>query len=249
MRTASARRPLGLLGAGLTAGVLLSGCGSAETPTVPAAATHAASAAPAAETSGADLSAGLLPADAFGDGATVLPVPTGQLGALSAMAGSLPAVDVQQGQECVTAVQSLLPQLAAVEDAAVQVARTDGPLAVEALAVVPEGTDAPALLSGLLPACSVVDASAAGYGSGHVTVTDLAGTPGLPAGAAAVAITVSVTGADGRAFDGTALAGVVQDGDRVLALAQVDPHGGPVDPADFAALLTKAYEAQADALD
>src|SRR3954453_11132847 len=118
MRTASARRSLGLLGAGLTAAVLLSGCGGAGAPPAPAAATHAASAAPAADTSGADLSAGLLPAEAFGAGATVMPVPTGQGGALSAMAGPIPAVDIPEGQECVTAVQSLLPQLSAVDDAA-----------------------------------------------------------------------------------------------------------------------------------
>ena len=72
-----------VLGAGLLAGAVLTGCAGTPTRTVtaaatqpldaPAAATSTASSAPSApsSSSGSDLTAGLLPADAFGSGVSV----------------------------------------------------------------------------------------------------------------------------------------------------------------------------------
>jgi hypothetical protein len=70
----------------------------------------------------------------------------------------------------------------------------------------------------------------------------------LPDRTTVVAITVAAAGADGRSWTGTALAGVVDDGRRVLALAQAAPQGGTVSSASFTDLLQQAYQT-AEALD
>jgi hypothetical protein len=249
--TSRPRRTLGLLAAGLAAGALLSGCGGGQTRTAPAAATHAATAAPAADTSGQDLAAGLLPAQAFGDGATAMSVPLDRLRAMAPMAAApFAGVDVQP-PACLSAIQSVLPQLAAVDDAAAQVARSAGTVSIEALAVPSAPVDAVGTLQQLTTACSAVDVTAERYGSAHVTVVPVAlpSDSALPDRTAVVAITVTATGADGRSWSGTALAGVVEDGDRVLALAQAAPQGGQVSSASFTDLLSQAYTTQADALD
>jgi hypothetical protein len=248
--TSRPRRTVRLLGAGLVAGALLTGCGGGETPTAPAAATQPA-AAPAADSDGGDLAAGLLPAEAFGDGATAMAVPLDHLRAMAPMAAApLGGVDVEPAT-CLSAVQAVLPQLAAVDDAAVQVARAAGTVSVEALAVPSAPVEAVAELQRMATACSGVDVTAERYGSAHVTVAPVALPPdsSLPDRTAVVAITVTATGTDGRSWSGTALAGVVQDGDRVLALAQAAPQGGDVSSASFTDLLQQAYQTQADALD
>jgi hypothetical protein len=257
--TSRSRRMIGLLGAGLVAGALLTGCGGGQTGTAPAAATHPASAAPAADTDAADpaadhadgLAAGLLPADAFGDGATVMAVPLGQLRTMAPLAAApLAGVDVQP-PGCLTALQAMLPRLTAVDDAAVQVARAAGTVSVEALAGPSARVDAVGQLQQLATACSAVDVTAEQYGSAHVSVAPVAlpADSGLPDRTTVVAITVAAAGADGRSWNGTALAGVVEDGGRVLALAQAAPQGGTVSSASFTDLLQQAYQTQADAPD
>jgi hypothetical protein len=249
--TPRSRRTIGLLAAGLATGALLTGCGDGQTRTAPAAATHPATAAPAADTAGRDLAAALLPAREFGEGATTMPVPLDRLGAMAPMvAGPLAGIDVQP-PACLSAVQAVLPQLTAVDDAAAEVARSAGTVAVEALAVPTSSVDAVGTLQQLTTACSAVDVTAQSYGSAHLTVAavPVAAGAGLPDRTAVAAITLTATGADGRSWSGTALAGVVEDGDRVLALAQADPQGGQLDSASFTNLLSRAYRTQADALD
>jgi hypothetical protein len=249
--TSRPRRTLGLLVACLAASAVLAGCGGGQTRTAPAAATHPAPAAPAADTSGQDLAAGLLPAQAFGDGATAMSLPLDRLGAMARMAGApFAGVDVQP-PACLSAVQSVLPQLAGVDDAAGQVARSGGTVSLEALAVPTAAVDAVGTLQQLATACSAVDVTAERYGSAHATVTPVAlpSNSALPDRTAVVAITVTAAGADGRSWSGTALAGVVEDGDRVLVLAQAAPQGAAVSSASFTDLLQQAYSMQADALD
>src|SRR3954452_7020870 len=67
-------RSLTVLGTGLVAGAVLVGCGTDPTPTAPAAATSPAG-APPPPTAPSDLAAGLLPAEAFGEGADVDTLP------------------------------------------------------------------------------------------------------------------------------------------------------------------------------
>ena len=243
-----ARRSAGLLVVGLAAGALLTGCGGGRIRTAPAAATHPATAAPAADTQ--DLAAGLLPAQAFGDDATTMPVPLDRLGAMAPMGAPPAGVDVQP-PGCLAAVQAVLPELAAVHDAAAQVARSAGTVSAEALAVPGPDADVVGTVRQLTTACAAVDVTAADHGSAHLTVTAVPVPPeaGLPDRTAVVALTATATGADGRAWSGTALAGVVEDGDRVLALAQMAPQGGQPGSASFTDLLSQAYRTQADALD
>src|SRR3954452_21082404 len=66
-------RSLTVLGTGLVAGAVLVGCATDPTRTAPAAATSSASSP--TPTASNDLAAGLLPADAFGEGADVETLP------------------------------------------------------------------------------------------------------------------------------------------------------------------------------
>ncbi|WP_448627887.1 hypothetical protein [Geodermatophilus sp. URMC 64] len=242
------RRAAGLLGAGLVTGAVLTGCGSDETATAPAAATGpATAAAPAADTATPDLADGLLPATAFGPDATVIPVPADRLDRAGDLAGALAFVQVTP-DSCATALREALPQVAAVSEAAAEVARSGDTVTAELLAR-PAGADAVGQFTTLSQACASAQVSAGEHGEGTVTVTPL-GLPALAGGvpAAAVSVAVEATGPDGQAWSGTALAAVVQDGDRVLALAQAAPSGGAVDPATFTDLLQQAVDAQ-NALD
>jgi hypothetical protein len=232
------RRAAGLLGAGLVAGSLLTGCGSDATVTAPAAATGPATVAPAADPA-ADLADGLLSAGAFGPDATVTPMPADRLGHAGELSGALSLVQISP-DSCATALRQALPQAAVVSDAAAQVARAGDAVTAELLARPGAGVDAVGQLTALARACPSAQVSAGQYGGGTVTVTPLA-VPALGDGAAAVSVAVDATGPDGRAWSGTGLAAVVQDGDRVLALAQGAYSGGTVDPGAFRTLLEDAY--------
>jgi hypothetical protein len=253
------RRAAGLLGVGLLAGAVLTACGGAAPRTAPAAATGPASAVPAADTptadtSAADLAGGLLPSVAFGESASRTPLPLDQLGgrdSLSAsVAAALTGMQVDP-PECRGSIERVLAQVAAFHDGAAQLARTGGTATVEALVRPAVPADTVAVLTELADACSSVTVRAGGYGNATVTVEplDVSGLPGTGDTAAAVTVTVAADLPDGGSWSGTALAGLVQDGDRVLALAQLAPRGGPLDPASFTALLQRAYEVQAAALD
>jgi hypothetical protein len=233
------RRAAGLLAAALASGAALSACG-AQPATTPAAATRALTAAPAADTGGG-LSAGLLPAEAFGSGATVTPLPADRLrqaGAMAGgMAGMLPAGTLTPAG-CASALQDVLPLLAGVDDAAGEVARAGGTVTAELLAVPGSPVDAVARFTAVTQACAGAQVTSP-HGSGTVSIAPLA-VPALGDGAAAVALTVSGQGPDGTARTGTALVGLVQDGQRVLAVAQASPQGDPLDPATFSSLLQQA---------
>ena len=240
-------RAAGLLAVGLVTGAALSGCGADAPRTAPAAAGRPAPAAPAADTGPSRLAMGLLPAEAFGPGATVTPLPADRLRQAGAMAGTFPGLQLTP-DGCASALQQVLPQLAAVQDAAAQVARAGSTVTAELLAVPGTPVDAVEELTSLTQACSTAQAGAAGYGTATVSVAPVA-VPALGDGAAAVTVTLTAQLADGAAWTGTGLAGVVQDGNRVLAVAQASPHGDPLDPASFVSLVQQAFQTQAGALD
>jgi hypothetical protein len=258
------RRAAGLLGVGLLAGAVLTACGGAAPRTAPAAATGPASAVPAADTptadtsaadgAAADLAGGLLPSEAFGESTSRTPLPLDQLGGRDSLSGSVAAALTGMQvdpPECRGAIERVLAQVAAFHEGAAQLARTGETATVEALVRPAVPADAVAVLTELADACSSVTVRAGGYGNATVTVEplDVSGLPGTGDTAAAVTVTVAADLPDGGSWSGTALAGLVQDGDRVLALAQLAPRGGPLDPASFTALLQRAYEVQAAALD
>ena len=239
------RRTARLVGTGAVAVAVLTGCGGGGTATVPAAATRPAAPAVPVAAPGTPLSAGLLPADAFGGNATVLPLPVVRLAHLGAMGG-----DEAHGapqvvpSECMTALQQVVDQGSALQDSAAQVARAGGVMTLEVLAVPTTPVNALDELAAVVTACGSATVSD-DRGNATVHIEQL---PGLPAGMAGVSMTVSGTGAAGP-WTGTAVAGVAQDGGRVLALAQMAPEGGSVDQASFAGVLRQAYTKQAESLD
>jgi hypothetical protein len=257
------RRSISVLGAGLVAGAVLAGCAASPTPTEPAAATGPAesSATPApTPTASSDLAAGLLPAAAFGEGADVeqLPFDGFPFGHHWGHFGHWgwdhwwddDESETDAPTACETALDEAATQFGNVADAAGQVARADGVRTFEVLAVPTGSVDVVEQFQAVVGACGDVaftDEDGDGHhGDAQVSVDPLAG---LPDGMAGVSVTFSGTDGD-ESWSATALLGVAQDGDRVLALAQMSHDDDTtLDPAAFTALLQQAYDVQSDALD
>jgi hypothetical protein len=249
------RRSIAVLGAGLVAGTVLVGCASDRTSTAPAAATGPVETSPAPTTDAAsDLAAGLLPAEAFGEGTEVDSLPLDHLDHWGHHWWRDEG-DVTP-PECGTALEQAASQFSGVTDAAGQVARTEGVRTIEVLAVPDAPGNAVEQFAAVVGACDSVSFSERhdhADMTGQVSIDEL---PGMPEGMAGVSVTFSGD-YPGGSWSATALAGVAQDGDRVLALVQMShdhgdmesPDGEPLDPAAFIALLEQAYDVQADALD
>jgi hypothetical protein len=250
------RRSIAVLGAGLIAGTVLVGCASDRTSTAPAAATGPVETSPAPATdTDSDLAAGLLPAEAFGEGADVDSLSLDHLDHWGDHWWWDDEGDVTP-PECRTALEQAASQFSGVTDAAGQVARTEEVRTIEVLAVPDAPVDAVEQFTAVVGACDSVSFSERhdhADMTGQVSIDEL---PGMPEGMAGVSVTFSGD-YPGGSWSATALAGVAQDGDRVLALVQTShdhgdlesPDGDPLDPAAFIALLEQAYDVQADALD
>jgi hypothetical protein len=248
------RRSVVGLGAGLVAGAVLSGCAADPTQTTPAAATGPAgsSATPAAS---GELADGLLPAEAFGENAVLDSLPLDGVPGFGHWgdSGHWGDWDDDDGSVTPTACQTALDQAATqfgdVQDAAGQVARADGTRTFEVLAVPAEHVDVVEQFGAVVDACgagSITEEHGDGdHGDVQVSIDPL---PGVPEGMAGVSVSFSGDYSDGS-WAATALMGVAQDGDRVLALAQMSRDDTAPDPASFAALLQHAYDVQAKALD
>lgn len=247
------RRSIVGLGAGLVAGGVLAGCAGVQTPTTPAAATSPAGSSATPSASG-DLAAGLLPAKAFGENAVVDKLPFdgvpgfGHWGDWGHDDGSVTP------SACQTALDQAATRFGDVQDAAGQVARADGTRTFEVLAVPAQHVDVVGQFGAVVDACGA-GSFTEGHGDGdhgdgdHGEATvNIDPLPGVPQGMAGVSVSFSGVYADGS-WAATALLGVAQDGDRVLALAQMSRGDTAPDPASFTALLQQAYKVQADALD
>jgi hypothetical protein len=252
------RRTL-LLGAALAGAAVLTGCGAQDAPADAAQASIAPAADTAAEPSGAvadvaDLSAGLLPAEAFGAGG-VAPLTAEELAQQAMayggpMAGSLDGLTVTP-EGCATALEALReaqPRHEDLDGFAAQLAKANGTtvLTVEALAAGPAVAGAVEQLVAGVTACPEATV-AAPLGSATVTVQDLQA-PDLGDGAAVVSVSATAAQAGGQPITAPALLGLVQDGDRLVTLLSSGP-GAALDPVAFGALLQQAYEHQAGALD
>ncbi len=235
-----------LLATGLVAGALLTGC-SAGADVQEAAATGApapsAEAAAATSTAG-DLAAGLLPADAFGADARVLPVSGERLshGGLGAI-GS-PA-DVQVTPEsCTAALEALpVPQPPAADDVAAQIAVAGTTYTAELLAVAGPAAALVGEVPALIEQCPQVQVGSPEHGAATIDLATF-DVPELGDDAVGVTVTAVATEPGGAQVTVPALVGLVRDGDRVLALATGDRAGGEPDRAAFTALLEQAYDAQ-----
>ena len=195
-----------------------------------------------------ELSAALLPAEAFGPGASVTPVTQGQLeqGSLAA-GGSLEDTEITP-EACAAAVQGTQPRLDEFEDVAAQVAVTGTATTVEVLAVGGPAAFDPGQISEQVAACPEAQVTSPEVGTATIRFAEVE-VPDLGDGSAAISFTTVGTGPDGQEVTVPALTGVVQDGERTLTLLSIDPQGAPLDPAAFADLLEQAFQAQAEALD
>lgn len=252
MRTGTRRRPALLLTCAALSGAVLTGCGTASFSSAaePASSADIVPVASDSPVAPADLSAGLLPAEAFGPGATVTPL-------TPESAGELPTGDLRSALEGVTVTPesctTVLTQLAGAVDpggidgGAAQLATLGSTRTVQGIASGPAVAGALDTVAQAAAACPTATVSAPQLGTATVTVTPLAPLD-LGDGAAAYSIGVIASGTGGMTFSVQALAGLVQDGDRVVGLLSADLFA-PADEPAFLALLEQAHQQQADALD
>ena len=255
MITRSARRPAGLLAAGLLGTVALAGCGS-EVEGAASPSSESSSSSPAGGSSGSaeveDLSAGLLPADAFGPGVEVTTIPADQVAAqqeqLGGGLGGLEDVVVTPGS-CGPTVKGVQPGFDDIDGLAAQTATDPGTGAttIEILASGAAVAGSVEQLTAGLESCPEATITSSETGTTTVTFAPLE-VPDLGDASAGVTMTLAVPGPGGEPFSVPVLLGMVQDGDRLVTLTNTDLLGSG-DPAAFAQLLQQAFEHQADALD
>jgi hypothetical protein len=243
-------RRTSLLTTGLVAGAVLTGCASdagvqeAAATGAPPPSAEAAAATPAP----ADLAAGLLPAEAFGPDARVLPVSGQQLSDGTPAAMGAPA-DVEVTPEaCTAALQALPVQPPAAEDLAAQVAVQGATYTAELLAVAGPAAGLVGRVPELVGQCPQVTVSSPEHGSATFDLATF-DVPDVGDAAVGVSVAVAATEPGGTRREASGLLGLVQDGDRVVALATGDREGAEPDRAAFTALLEQAHEVQAEALD
>ncbi|SFO41652.1 hypothetical protein SAMN05660359_03260 [Geodermatophilus obscurus] len=243
--------------AGLAAAVLLSACGGGDvegsaSPASPASGSPSESAGASesvssgAPSSGTDLAPGLLPADAFGPGAQVTPIPEQQL-EQSAAGASTEGLQVTP-PECDQAVQGTQPSFDEYDDVAAQVAVLGTTTTVQALTSGGPAEDAVANFDDQLGACRSVQLTSPEVGTVTVAFDEI-DVPDLGDGSAGISSTTTATGPDGQQVTVPALVGAVHDGERVVVLVTTDTGGGRLDPTAFTGLLREAYDTQAEALD
>jgi hypothetical protein len=117
---------------------------------------------------------------------------------------------------------------------------------VEVLAQGDGVTDAVSQVADQVAACPQATITTARF-SATITFTPL-DVPHLGDGSAGISFTTAVSTTGGQPVTVPALAALVADGDRLVALTTVSQGAAP-DPAAFTALLQKAFRTQADALD
>lgn len=234
-----------LLATGLVAGAVLTGCASgADVREAAATGTPSPSAS-----AGVDLTAGLLPAEAFGPDARVVPVSGEQL-SRGALPGMGAPADVEVTPESCTAALQALPmqQPPAAEDLAAQVAVRGTTYTAELLAVAGPAAELVGRVPELVDQCPQVTVSSPEHGSATVDLATF-DVPDLGDAVVGVSVEVVATEPGGAQREASGLVGLVRDGDRVVALATGDREGAGADRAAFTALLEQAYDVQADALD
>lgn len=244
------RAPIALAAAAL----LLAGCSSTVEGTASPSPTDASSSSSSSSSSSAsapsssggadDLTAGLLPEDAFGAGATVSPVTEADVAAGSA-AGSLEGATITP-ESCAQAVQKSQPSIEDLDGFAAQAASSGTTITVEVITQGAPG-DPAADLASAVQLCPQATITSPEIGTATITFA-LLDVPDIGDGSAALTYTTTVTGPDGSQLAIPAQVGVAVDGDRAVTLLSTSV-GGTLDPAAFAELLRQAYEYQADQLD
>ena len=228
------------------AGLLLAGCTSTvEGSATPSPTTGSAATATPGDTDAAGLAAGLLPQEAFGAGAQVIPVSEADIRAGSAAVADLSGATVTP-EACAQAVQQSQPSVDDLDDFAAQTATTGSAVVAQLLTVGTPG-DPVADLTASVATCPQATITSPDIGTATLAFAVL-DVPELGDGSAGLSYTTTATGPDGSAITVPVLIGVAQDGDRLLTLLSTSLGGTP-DPVAFGDLLQEAFEHQADALD
>jgi hypothetical protein len=232
----------------LASGLVLSGCGGGgESSEEEPAATSSAAPSSAQEAHESELAAGLLPAEAFGEDATVVPLTEEQLRQGAGLTAQLKDVKITP-PECLTAVQGTQPDVESFDDIAAQSATVGSTTTVEVLA---SGGATGASLDAMAQAvtrCPQAEISSPAFGTATITFESVP-VDDLGDGSAALRFTTVVAQPDGSRVSVPALVGAVRDGERLVTLVSLSQSGAAPDPAAFTQLLQQAYEAQAEALD
>jgi len=237
---------------GLVGAVLLTGCGAEEaagqaassSSSPHASASSSAPAQPTEETSG--LAAGLLPADAFGEQATVVPLSREQLRRSAGLAADPADLQVSP-KSCTEVLSSTQPPIDDYEDAAAQSATVGATTTVEVLLQGDVTSEAVETLVRAVERCPEAQISSPELGEATLRFETL-DAPDVGDAVAAVRYTTTLT-QGGQEVSVPALVGLVQDGDRLITLLTIATDGSSPDASAFASLLEQAFEVQAEELD
>lgn len=244
------RRPLLALAAALA----VAGCSSTVEGTAsPAPTTGSAgsssSSAPSSSAEptdgGDDLTAGLLPQDAFGAGAVVTPISQSDLEAGAAVGTDLEGATITP-ESCAQAVAESQPSVTDLTGVAAQAATSGTTVTAQLLTTGTPG-DPVAELAAAATACPQATITSPDIGTATITLAALQ-VPALGDGSAGLAYTTTVSAPDGSQIAVPALYAVVADGDRLLSMISTSI-GGTVDQTAFTALVQQAFEYQAQQLD
>jgi hypothetical protein len=224
---------------------VLAGCSGG---TAGGAAGSGSAASSSGSVTGTPLSAGLLPADAFGPGATVVGLTLDQLRGATASAGTTSSGGQVDPPSCAVAVQGGSPDFTGVADLAAQSAVGPDGSIVEALLTGAPVRGAVDRVLGAVAACPRATVTSPGGTTSTITFRSVP-VPSMGDDAAAMQVTTSASGPGAAAQPAPALVGVVRDRDRLLLLLAAGADGAAPDEARFTALLQQAYRTQARALD
>jgi hypothetical protein len=243
-------RPGVLASTGLVCAVLLGACsgddGSSSAASSSSSAASSSPSEPAEESQPAgDLAAGLLPAEAFGEQATVIPLSRAQLEQGAGLAADPESLTITP-EGCAAAVEGTQPQIEDYDDVAAQSVTMGGVTTVEVLLRGDATAGSVEALAEATTNCPEAQISSPELGEASLTFEAI-DVPDLGDGTAAVRYTTTVT-QGGQEVSIPALVGLVQDGDRAVTLLTIATDGSQPDATAFAALLEQAYLAQAEAL-
>jgi hypothetical protein len=254
MRSARAvrrRRPAALAGAVCWV-VLLTGCGGGDEETGEVAASSSAPSASASSSAPAEpseessrLAAGLLPAAAFGEQATVIPLSREQLRQSTGLATDPADLDVTP-QICADVLSGTQPPVDDYEDVAAQGVTVGATTTVEVLLEGKVTTRAVETLAQAVESCPEAMVTSPEVGEATLTFESL-DAPDVGDAVAVVRYTTTLT-QGGQEVSVPALAGLVQDGDRLITLLTIATDGSSPDAAAFTSLLEQAFEVQAEEL-
>jgi hypothetical protein len=236
----------------LACAVVLAACGSDEPPggaadspsSSPPASTSSSAPAQSTEES-SRLTPGLLPADAFGKQATVVPLSREQLRRSAGLAADPADLEVSP-KSCTDVLSSTQPPIDDYDDAAAQGATVGATTTVEVLLQGEETSKAVATLAQAVESCPEAQIRSPEVGEATLTFETL-DAPDVGDAVAAVRYTTTLT-RNGQEVSVPALVGLVQDGDRLITLLTIATDGSSPDASTFTSLLEQAFEVQAEEL-